>query len=188
MKNLLLFAVLVTLPLLLGGCGEKEWKVEDTAGHGSGIDAITYDNGQMEFKIRWKDGKHHGLTERWYRNGVRKSEEYWNEGELFVAKYWDKKGKPIDKSGIRLNLKDPLIKQTLNIDGVNSNAVEVRDDGKLFLKGSDTPYTGRLLKFHENGQKRSESYWEKGLLLEGHGNYWNNKGDSVDFLGHPIEE
>ena len=42
--------------------------------------------------------------------------------------------------------------------------------------------------WHENGQKRSESYWEKGLLLEGHGNYWNNKGDSVDFLGHPIEE
>ena len=30
MKNLLLFAVLVTLPLLLGGCGEKEEPVAET--------------------------------------------------------------------------------------------------------------------------------------------------------------
>ena len=79
MKNLLLFTVLVTLPLLLGGCGEKSVNVEEleereyiTYLKGSdtpytGKAFTLYNNGKME--TNFKDGKEHGLKTMLYKNG-----------------------------------------------------------------------------------------------------------------------
>ena len=107
MKNLLLFAVLVTLPLLLGGCGEKV-----------AIDV--------------------------------KSEELVTET------------KP-------------------ELEGVNDDELEYRGD-ILYLKDSDTPYTGKTINFWENGQKRGEINVKNGKLVKGSAKFWNNKGEPVGHL------
>ena len=79
MKNLLLFTVLVTLPLLLGGCWEKSVNVEELEereyiSYLKGSDtpytgkAFTiYNNGKME--TNFKDGKEHGLKTMLYKTG-----------------------------------------------------------------------------------------------------------------------
>ena len=59
------------------------------------------------------------------------------------------------------------------IDGVNAEEVEDRD-GIAYLKGSDTPYTGKVYGLHENGQKWIEANYkdgkEDGLEVRWHGN------------------
>ena len=45
-----------------------------------------------------------------------------------------------------------------------------------YLKGSNTPYTGKVFGWHENGQKRYEGDFKDGEKVEGSDKYWNNKG------------
>ena len=41
--------------------------------------------------------------------------------------------------------------------------LEKRED-IYYFKGSDTPYTGKVFDFYENGQKRFESNWKNGEM------------------------
>ena len=93
MKNLLLFAVLVSLPLLLGGCGEKGDNVEELEYRGGvlylqGSDAPytgksfdLYENGQKSAEWNYKDGKEDGLQTTWYENGQKEMEGNWKDGK-----------------------------------------------------------------------------------------------------------
>ena len=110
MKNLLLFAVLVSLPLLLGGCGEK--KV---------VEPVT------EVKP------------------VEEKQEVKEEA------------KP----------EEPVAETKPKTEGVNEDELEPR--GKFpnfiyFIKGSDTPYTGKSYGLYDNGQKEFEGNWKDGKL------------------------
>ena len=132
MKNLLLFTVLVTLPLLLGGCGEKSVNVEELEdreyiSYLKGSDtpytgkAFTlYNNGKME--TNFKDGKEHGLKTMLYKNG---------------------------QKGLWAHFKD----------------------GKP---------DGLALQWHENGQKQGEAYFKDGVQISV--KFWNSKGETVDTL------
>ena len=40
-------------------------------------------------------------------------------------------------------------------EGVNWSATETRE-GIIYLKGSDTPYTGKVFRLYKNGHKRGE--------------------------------
>jgi antitoxin component YwqK of YwqJK toxin-antitoxin module len=108
MKNLLLFAVLVTLPLLLGGCGEKEISLEwrkdivylkgsDTPYTGK-VSRFHHENGQKRSEGNYKDGKAEGLWVSWHENGQKSWEGNLKEGEEVEgsAKYWNSKGEPVD--------------------------------------------------------------------------------------------
>ena len=81
--------------------------------------------------------------------------------------------------------------------------------GIFYLRGSDTPYTGKTFslyetgkkemegnlkngkqdglwtEWHENGQKQFEGNWKDGKLVSG--KYWNNKGEPVDCLIETLE-
>jgi antitoxin component YwqK of YwqJK toxin-antitoxin module len=46
-------------------------------------------------------------------------------------------------------------------DGVNSDELEVRE-GVVYLKNSDSPYTGKSFEFHDNGQKAAEGNFKDG--------------------------
>ncbi|MDB4519548.1 toxin-antitoxin system YwqK family antitoxin [Akkermansiaceae bacterium] len=46
-------------------------------------------------------------------------------------------------------------------DGVNSDELEVRE-GVVYLKNSDSPYTGKCFEFHDNGQKAAEANFKDG--------------------------
>ena len=120
MKTFHLFAVLVTLPLLLGGCGGKA--VAETAPELEGInfDKLEeregvhylkgsnkpykgkvfrlYKNGQKKIEANMKDGKPDGLTFGWHENGQKKMEANWKDGEEVEGskKWWNRKGDPVD--------------------------------------------------------------------------------------------
>ena len=127
-----LFLIIVTLPLLLGGCGEKSVNVEEleereyiTYLKGSdtpytGKAFTLYNNGKME--TNFKDGKEHGLKTMLYKNG---------------------------QKGLWAHFKD----------------------GKP---------DGLALQWHENGQKQGEAYFKDGVQISV--KFWNSKGEPVDSL------
>ena len=104
----------------------------------------------------------------------------------------------VDKSKLK------SLKWELERKGVLRQETERRDDGFTYLKGSDTPYTGKIFVNYENGKKRAEANYkhgkEDGLAVMWHQNgtkvaevnykdgkrvigsekYWNSKGEPVD--------
>ena len=66
-----LFLIIVTLPLLLGGCGEKDNKLK----------TFWYENGEMKNQVNFKNGKMDGLLKGWYENGDKKLEKYFKDGK-----------------------------------------------------------------------------------------------------------
>jgi hypothetical protein len=52
-----------------------------------------------------------------------------------------------------------------------------------YLKGSNTPYTGKVFGWHENGQKRYEGDFKDGEKVEGSDKYWNSKGERAGLFG-----
>ena len=117
-----LFLIIVSLPLLLGGCGEKsvnEEELEEREGIyylvGSdtpytGKSFALWENGQQKSKINYKKGKEDGLFVMWHENGQKmvegkmkngKWEELVNEWHKNGQKKSEqnyKDGKPVDGS------------------------------------------------------------------------------------------
>ena len=114
MKNLLLLAVLVSLPLLLGGCGEKHKGVnlEELEISGDALNEIAYHkgspytgksyelhlNGQKSMEGNYKDGKEDGLWVSWHKNGQKQIERHYKDGIKVenTEKFLNRKGEPID--------------------------------------------------------------------------------------------
>jgi antitoxin component YwqK of YwqJK toxin-antitoxin module len=59
-------------------------------------------------------------------------------------------------------------------DGVNLDETEVRE-GVAYLKNSDSPYTGKIFDFHDNGQKKAEGNLKDGKL-DGLLVWWHENG------------
>ena len=119
MKNLLLFLIIVTLPLLLGGCGENV--VNDSE--------IEYRDGVAYLKgsNRSYTGKIIGLNSRgekrsesqlekgkmiswisWHDNGKKAGEENYQKGHSY-RKYWNEKGEIVNSLEEALNIHlDPV--------------------------------------------------------------------------------
>ena len=112
MNSLRLLVLLVSLPLLLGGCGEKHEgvnakKLEERESiiYLKGSDApytgkafTLYNNGQKRWESNYKDGNQDGLDVSWHENGQKKAEVNWKDGEEVEGsrKYWNSKGEPVD--------------------------------------------------------------------------------------------
>ena len=147
MKNLLLFLIIVTLPLLLGGCDKKE-SVTDTKPASEGVnweeledrgeypDSLfylkgsntpytgksftLYDNGQKEMALNYEEGKPDGPLTVWHENGKK------------------------------------MIKGNTN-------------NGKA---------NGLQIRWHENGQKQRQANYKDGEKISE--KWWNSKGEPVD--------
>jgi antitoxin component YwqK of YwqJK toxin-antitoxin module len=95
---------------------------------------------------------------------------------------------------------EPVAEVKPQLDGVNLDKLEERE-GIVYLKGSDTPYTGKATSLYENGQKSEANLKDgkrDGLIVLWHENgqkaleqtykdgeeisakYWNRKGEPVD--------
>ena len=59
-------------------------------------------------------------------------------------------------------------------EDVNLDELEVRE-GVAYLKNSDSPYTGKVFEFHDNGQKKSEGNRKDGKL-HGPAVTWHENG------------
>ena len=117
MNPLPLFLIIVTLPLLLGGCGEKHEgvnaeAVEEREGIyylvGSdtpytGKSFALWKNGKKRDEGNYKDGKKHGLWIAWHENGKKHVEVKAKDGKydgLWTA--WHENG----KKGMEANYKE----------------------------------------------------------------------------------
>ena len=115
-----LFLIIVTLPLLLGGCGEKhegvnERELEKREGMAylkgapyTGKAFTLYNNGKME--TNFKDGKEHGLKTMLYKNGHKGLEANFKDGKpdglmLQWHENGQKQGEGYFKDGVQISVK-----------------------------------------------------------------------------------
>ena len=160
--------------------GQKNSEQTFKDGKPYGLHLTWHENGKKAAEANFKDGLKNGLAIGWYDNGQKESEINFKDGELISAKYWNSKG----------------------VEGVNTNELEQRES-IYYLKGSNTPYTGKVFLFHEsyghklgegnykdgkpdgltiiwhdNGQKRAELNFKDGKKISK--KWWNSKGEPVD--------
>ena len=96
----------ISLPLLLGGCGENvvnddeiEYRegilyLKDSDVPYTGKVFVWYENGKKEQENKYKDGKRHGLTTWWYENGQKKHEVNYKNGKKDgVLTQWHESGR-----------------------------------------------------------------------------------------------
>ena len=144
------------MPLLLGGCGEKEMTqrelevrdglmyIKDSETPYTGEQFLFYENGKKEQKVNYKDGKFNGFAISWHENGKKKMEGSWKNGkEDGLHTQWHESGKKSMESQYK--------------------------DGKM---------DGLALQWHENGQKQTEANTKNDKLISV--KHWNSKGDPVD--------
>ena len=121
--------------------------------------------------------------------------------EKGIVKLKLKSGKVFEVPANKLSNKDNEFISSIAKLGVNRDELEERE-GIIYLKGSDTPYTGKFFVLRKNGQKGGEANFKDGkydgLWVAWHKNgkkgaeknfkdgklisekYWNDKGESVE--------
>ena len=184
MKNLLLLAI--SLPLLLGGCGEKTTVEPELQKRGEYPDKIAYlkgsdtpytgtqtywhKNGQKILEATFKDGKFDGLLQRWHENGTKWSEVNYKGGkedglQLDWYKNGQKKAEYIYSDGNKL---------LYTFWRVNGQKVE-----EYTYKGVNDQFgnplkDGLSTEWYDNGQKKSEAIYKDGKEISS--KEWNEDG------------
>jgi len=86
--------------------------------------------------------------------------------------------KPVEEKVVEVKeeakTEEPLAETKPELEGVNKKELESRED-IVYLKGSDTPYTGKAFALYENGQKESEVNFKDGNF-DGLGVEWYENG------------
>ena len=137
----------MSLPLLLGGCGEKS-SSEGSESTGENPTAPSEEVKPVEEKEQ-KVKPEEPVAET-------KPVEPWQEVKDEVKS------------------EEPLAATKPELKGVNENELEERES-IFYLKGSDTPYTGKYYSLHPNGQKEVEGHYKDGKT---HGPmvFWHKNG------------
>ena len=95
--------------------------------------------------------------------------------EKGIVKLKLKSGKAFEVPANKLSKEDnEFISYLAKPEGVNGEEIEVRK-GIMYLKGSDTPYTGKVFGLHKNGQKSGEANYKDGKA-DGLGVSWYENG------------
>ena len=82
--------------------------------------------------------------------------------EKGVVKLKLKSGKVFEVPANKLSKEDnEFISSLAKPEGVNQDELE-RREGIMYLKGSDTPYTGKSFELYKDGQKQNESNYKDG--------------------------
>ena len=169
--------------------GKKMQEVKWNEGKAEGSATWWYESGQKKLSGTFKEGKRHGLWTWWDEGGQKKSEISFIQGKAEEGSdvLWD--GQVI-RYKAKVKPEEPLAETKPELEGVVFKELEYRE-GIAYLKGSDTPYTGKSFLLYKNGQKKSEGNFKDGklvgLVVEWHenGQKWrelNYKDGKVDGL------
>ena len=111
----------------------------------------------------------------WTAVNGKKVEAEFVSNEKGIVKLKLKSGKVFEVPANKLSKEDnEFISSLAKPEGVNNEELETRED-IVYLKGSDTPYTGKAFALYENGQKLGETNY-KGGKLDGVTLEWYKKG------------
>ena len=113
--------------------------------------------------------------------------------EKGIVKLKLKSGKVFEVPANKLSKEDnEFITSLAKPEGVNWSATETRE-GIIYLKGSDTPYTGKVFRLYKNGHKRGELTTKNGKR-DGFYQDWHENGQKAGEKiykdgttdGHPV--
>ena len=174
----------ISLPLLLGGCGNKVVKEPELKERGEYGDEIAYIKGsdtpytgtqigywkgEKVSETNYKDGKKDGPATAWYSSGEKHEEGNYKDGEMEgLHVRWHKNGQKETEGNYKDGKADGLF-------------VEWYENGQKLMKGNfkDSKPEGLVVHWHGNGQKMAEVNFKDGKLVEGSDKYWNSKGEPV---------
>ena len=168
----------ISLPLLLGGCGEKESvgevkpeePVAETKPKPEGVKKEELEFREGVVYLKGSDTPYTGKAFALYENGQKRAEENFKDGKPDGLQiYWHENGQK-DGEG---NFKDG------KMDG---SWVYWYENGQKDGEGTykDGKGDGLWTEWHENGQKSYEETYKDGKLVEGSEKWWNSKGEPVD--------
>ena len=99
--------------------------------------------------------------------------------EKGIVKLKLKSGKVFEVPADKLSKEDnEFISSLAKPEGINLDEELEFREGIVYLKGSDTPYTGKAFKLHSNGQKSGEMNFKDGKL-DGPGIAWHENGQKA---------
>ena len=116
--------------------------------------------------------------------------------EKGIIKLKLKSGKVFEVSANKLSKEDNEFIASLSkpekinpkLESINYNNLEIRED-IIYLKNSDTPYTGKASKFYENGKKEFEATIKNGKKngIQTHWHENENKKSVSNFKGGKLD-
>ena len=117
--------------------------------------------------------------------------------EKGIVKLKLKSGKVFEVPADKLSKEDnEFISSLAKPEGINLDEELEFREGIVYLKGSDTPYTGKAFKLHSNGQKEGEINFKNGKVdglqvswhsnrqKRGEGNYKDGEEDGLFIKWH----
>ena len=189
MKPLRLLVLLVTRPLLLGGCGEKpvaevqpveekvlevkdevkpEEPVAETKPELEGVNDDKLEERESIWYLKGSDTPYTGKSFILYDNGQKEFEGNWKDGKMDgLWSEWYENG----QKKIKNNYKDGKpngLWVNWHENGQKSGEENYKD-GKAY---------GVKMEWHPNGQKRREAIFKDDELISE--KWWNNRGKPVD--------
>ena len=184
-----LFLIIVTLPLLLGGCGEKtvsevkpEEPVAETKPKLEGVNQDELERREGIMYLKGSDTPYTGKVYGFHPNGEKRLEFNYKNGKgdgLWLM--WYENGQKWNEVNFKDGWEDGLYVRWHEKNGEKKEEKNWKD-GKL---------DGLVVEWHENGQKRLEVNYKDGKEVEDSAKYWNSKGEPVDSeeeaLGEPID-
>ena len=112
----------------------------------------------------------------WTAVNGKEVEAEFESNEKGIVKLKLKSGKVFEVPADKLSKEDnDFIISLAKPEGVNYNNTEGRE-GIIYLKGSDTPYTGKVFRLYKNGQKQGELTLKNGKI-DGLWLYWYENGE-----------
>jgi len=184
-----LFLIIVTLPLLLGGCGEKpvvevkpveekvlevkeEVKTEEplaeTKPKPEGVNREELEQRESIWYLIGSDTPYTGKSFELYDNGQKRWEGNFKDGKADgLSVMWFENGQKESEA----NFKDGKLAglaTTWHENGQKRNEVTFKDG----------TFVGLEVVWHENGQKAQERNYKNGIIISD--KFWNKKGEPVD--------
>ena len=193
-----LLVLLVSLPLLLGGCGDKEAVAETKPEpEPDGVDReelefrgefpnfiyyikgsdtpytdkafSLHGNGEKKFELNFKDGKKEGLEAKWYANGQKNREVNYKDGKRDgLYVMWYEDGQKEWEGNYNNGLREGLWWKWH--ENGQKNRRENYKDGKR---------DGLYVMWYANGQKEWEGNYKNGML-EGPSVRWHESGEKME--------
>ena len=206
MKNLFLLAI--SLPLLLGGCGEKAnvepvaevkpeldsvngedleeresiWYLKDSETPYTGKVYEFYENGQKKEEGNFKDGKLDGLYEQWHENGQKMGKANYKDGELDgLWAEWHSNGQKFAE----VNYKDKEIEKYWNSKGepVDSRVEAIGNTPTGPLADS---IVGKVITLEIRGEEAQMMFNANGVMLGGQDGNLNDHGLTYRIYGYEV--
>ena len=156
--------------------GQKDSEQTHKDGKQDGPSIGWFENGKKRVEVNYKDGQQQGIRRNWYENGKKKSEYTFKQGKLITATAWKINGE-----------------RCIETDVVEGDGVGVFYGNDGVEKGQSTYKAGSKVSmafyvYHPNGQKRSETFYSKGMF-DGPKTYtsWNENGEKsseMNYLGN----